>query len=50
MLNFFKDGKRITPTDTGEYIPRYEVEKLKDPSIYVLAEEDRKEGENIGRY
>ena len=44
MLNIFKDGKRITPTDDSSgYVPTYEVEKLKDPSIYVLAAEDREE-------
>jgi hypothetical protein len=29
--------------DDQNYVPVYEVEKLKDPTLYNLAEEDRKE-------
>jgi hypothetical protein len=44
-LKILKDGKVIAEAvdDREVFLPTYESEKTKEPSIFILAEEDREE-------
>lgn len=48
-IRIFKDGELIAEAvdDRTNFLPTYESEKTKDPSVFNLTEEDREGGKGL---